>query len=137
MTRTTIDPAADCDGDRPGRRDDESTLAGDLLRTDTHVSQDGTVTMVMAGEIDLVTVPLLRRRVTDLLAQAHRRLVLDMRQVGFLGSSGLAELVEIHTEAARRGVELRLVSDSRAVLRPLIATGLVDLFDIAAQPEGE
>lgn len=64
------------------------------------------------------------------LEQGPRLLVLDLRRVDFLGSSGLAVLIELRTEAQRRGIGLRLVATSRAVLRPLVATGLITLFDV-------
>jgi anti-sigma B factor antagonist len=82
------------------------------------------------GEIDLATAGLLRSRVMEQLEQLPRRLVLDLSAVGFLGSSGLAVLVEIRTEAQRREVGLRLITNSRAVLRALTATGLIELFDV-------
>ncbi|HEY2765717.1 MAG TPA: STAS domain-containing protein [Pseudonocardiaceae bacterium] len=103
---------------------------GDPLRVDVLAGPSGTSTLRLCGEIDLATSPLLHQRAMDELAREPRQLVLDLRQVDFLGSSGLAALVEIRTEALRRGVGLRLVSASRAVLRPLIATRLLDLFDV-------
>jgi anti-sigma B factor antagonist len=57
-------------------------------------------------------------------------LVIDMSSVGFLGSSGLAALVTARDDATERRVTLRLVSADHAVLRPLTATGLAELFDI-------
>jgi len=48
--------------------------------------------------------------------------------VSFLGSSGLAVLVEARDHAQQGGHQLRLVCSSRIVLRALEATGLRDLF---------
>ena len=64
--------------------------------------------------------------------QAYReRCVLDLSGVSFLGSSGLAVLVEARDQAQRSSGELRLVCSSRIVLRALEATGLRELFDIS------
>ncbi|MCD2191043.1 MULTISPECIES: STAS domain-containing protein [Actinomycetospora] len=84
----------------------------------------------LTGEIDMLTTPALRAKVTEELAAGLSVLVLDMLAVEFLGSSGLALLVEALDESRNRGVALRLVADSRPVSRPLQATGLTDLFEI-------
>ncbi len=103
---------------------------GDALQIDVLTDPDGTCTLRVRGEVDLATSPMLRHQAMDQLERAPRRLVLDLRQVSFLGSSGLAVLMEIRTEALGRDIALRLVTVARAVLRPLTATGLVELFDI-------
>lgn len=101
------------------------------LRVDVQYGpEQGRCTLRAVGEIDLATSGLLRDRVMNQLEQTPRLLVLDLCAVGFLGSSGLAVLVEVRTEAQRRDVGLRLVANSRAVLRALTATGLIDLFDV-------
>jgi anti-sigma B factor antagonist len=103
-----------------------------MLRVAVQPDPEGTCILQVVGEIDLVTAPLLRSSAMEVLERPHRRLVLDLQQVAFLASSGLAVLVDIRTEALRRGVGLQLVTTSRAVLRPLIATGLIQLFEVDA-----
>ena len=105
---------------------------GDLLRMEVQAGPAGTTTLRVLGEIDLVTVPRLRSRAMAELARTSGRLILDLRRVSFLGSSGLAVLLEIRQEALRHDIGLQLVTASRAVLRPLIATGLIELFDVDA-----
>lgn len=104
--------------------------AGDLLRVVVQSGPEGTSILQITGEIDLVTAPLLRSSVMEQLQRAQRRIVLVLQQVSFLGSAGLAVLVDIRTEALRRDVDLLLVTTSRAVLRPLVATGLIQLFEV-------
>ncbi|MGH3915584.1 MAG: anti-sigma factor antagonist [Pseudonocardiaceae bacterium] len=104
--------------------------AADLLRLDVLTRADGTCTLRALGEVDLASSPLLRRHAMAQLYQAPCLLVLDLRGVDFLGSSGLAVLVDLRAEAKRRGIKLRLVATSRVVLRPLVATGLIKLFDL-------
>ena len=86
--------------------------------------------VTVAGEIDMVTTPNLRAFLQQQLEQAASLLVIDLREVKFLGSSGLAVLVEILGTARERHLGLRLVCNSREVTRPLEATGLTDLFEI-------
>jgi anti-sigma B factor antagonist len=139
MSRTTVKDADPNFGEDQPFGHHRAAVSGhpnDMLRVDVSTAADGTRTLQLAGEIDLVTVAMLQSRVMAELTQSRPQLVLDMRKVGFLGSCGLAALVEIRTEAIRRNVGLRLVSDSRAVLRPLAVTGLMELFDVSSEPDG-
>lgn len=89
----------------------------------------GGITVVsVEGEIDMVTTPRLHSCLQDQLASTPQRLILDLSRVSFLGSSGLAVLVECLDDARGRGSDLRLVPNSRQVVRPLEATGLTTLF---------
>ncbi|MDQ4010864.1 MAG: STAS domain-containing protein [Actinomycetota bacterium] len=86
--------------------------------------------VTVAGEIDMVTTPNLRAFLQQQLEQAGSLLVIDLREVRFLGSSGLAVLVEVFDTARERHLGLRLVCNSREVTRPLEAIRLTELFDI-------
>jgi len=66
--------------------------------------------------------------------ETSERVVLDLSEVSFLGSSGLAVLVEARDQAQQGGHALRLVCSSRIVLRALEATGLRDCSNIADDP---
>lgn len=85
------------------------------------------VVLRVVGEIDLLTATVLGERVREQLVPQNRVLVLDLTEVSFMGSSGLAEIVAAsQAEAA----ELVLVASSRAVLRPLEATGLLPMLTV-------
>jgi len=83
----------------------------------------------VVGEIDTLTAPLLQARLDEHLVVTL--LVLDLSDVTFLGSAGLAVLVAAKDDADRRSNTLRLVCGSRIVMRALEATGLLGLFDVA------
>ncbi|MEU6643916.1 STAS domain-containing protein [Saccharomonospora sp. NPDC046836] len=78
------------------------------------------------GEIDLSTGPLLERHLLDVLGSVDppHPLVVDLSGVLFLGSCGLALLVETHEAASERGTPLRIVAAQRAIRRPVEAVGL-------------
>lgn len=87
----------------------------------------GGVTVIAAvGAIDLRTAPSLRDAVTTTVDQvASGRYVLDLTNVTFLGSTGLAALLAAHSYVAERGDVLRIVVDAnRPVIRPIEITGL-------------
>jgi len=102
----------------------------DRLAVSASVGADGTVTLTVVGEVDAFTAPMLRSAIASQLEGQPRELVLDLSAVEFLGSAGLAALVETQHSARDRDVALRLIATSRAVTRPLESTGLIDLFTV-------
>lgn len=91
----------------------------------------GVAVLAVEGEVDTLTAPPLERALGELLADpADTVLVVDMGDVTFLASSGLAVLIRAAHQAAERGLRLRLVAVSRAVRRPLEITGSDQLFDL-------
>jgi anti-sigma B factor antagonist len=103
----------------------------DVITLSTSTGADGTVTVTVVGEVDTFTAPVLRASLDTQLEQQPKALVIDLCGVQFLGSAGLAVLVETQKSARSRDVALRLVANTRAVTRPLEVTGLIDLFTIA------
>jgi anti-sigma B factor antagonist len=110
------------------------TRIDQLISLSTHQVGAGWLVTV-AGEVDMVTTPHLRSYLQQQVERTGPVLVLDLRQVAFLGSSGLAVLVETLDWTRERDIALRLVCDSREVLRPLEATGLTELFEIHSDPD--
>ena len=98
------------------------------LELSTRTAEDGTVAVSAVGEVDTFSAPPL---CSLLEAQLERRppvLVLDLSGIRFLGSAGLAALVETHRTAQARDISLRLIANTRPVIRPLEVTGLIDMF---------
>ncbi len=110
---------------------DRISGSSDLLHLAVYRGDRATVVAVI-GEVDLHTEPLLTSRVNEELVRSPKALVLDLSGVSFLGSSGLAVLVQIRDRAGEQAVPLRLVTTSQAVIRPLAAAGLDAMFDILA-----
>jgi anti-sigma B factor antagonist len=90
------------------------------------------VVITVGGEVDMLTSPQLRSLVLDQFdpGAGVELVVLDLDGVTFLGTSGLAVLIEVREAAHAAGVELRLACTARRVLRPLTIAGLIPLFDI-------
>jgi anti-sigma B factor antagonist len=106
-----------------GAADDQITLS-------VSTPADKQALIAVGGEVDMVTSPALRSCVLDRYASGTELVVLDLDQVTFLGTSGLAVLIEVREAAHAAGVELRIACTARRVLRPLTIAGLVPLFDI-------
>jgi anti-sigma B factor antagonist len=113
----------------PTRRGDE---LDDQITLRLHRPGPGQVAIDVGGEVDMLTSPQLRAIVLEQFdaAAGVELVVLALDDVTFLGTSGLAVLIEVREAAHSAGVELRLACTARRVLRPLTIAGLVPLFDI-------
>lgn len=105
---------------RPGRA---WTVAPLDVRTGT--TPAGARVLAVAGEVDLATAPQLDTALAGLLSAARARVVLDLSEVTFLASRGIAVLIDAHERAVDRGVELHLVVTRPQVHRILEMTGLL------------
>jgi anti-anti-sigma factor len=91
---------------------------------DVAAHRDGsTVVIAPHGEIDLATVGQVRDAV-DAHWQADDTLVVDLRGVEFLDTSGLRYALELNARAGRDGFELRLVRGPGAVQRVFEVAGI-------------
>jgi anti-sigma B factor antagonist len=91
----------------------------------------GVCVVAVAGELDLLTAPLLDACVREQLAAAPTNLILDLQAVRFLGASGLSCLLRAREGVQQTtGVRLHLAGlVTRAVARSLEVTGLLEQFD--------
>lgn len=103
----------------------------DLLSTSQDRRGDAVI-VHLVGEIDLVSLRSMRTAIDAALRAATppHPVVLDLTGVGFLASTGLAELTMAHARAADQHTPLRIVATGRAVLRPLQVTGMSAILDI-------
>lgn len=90
----------------------------------------GTNIVVVAGEIDLFTAPSLRRRVDEIVSTGRQDLVLDLRPVTFLDTTGLGALVGCQEATSRHGVTLEVVCDQPQLRKILRITGLDRVFTL-------
>lgn len=88
------------------------------------------VVVVARGELDSQTIPELDLAVTDAFSRpGTTRMVLDLDQIVFFGSAGVAFLTHADTEARARSIEFRLVvPPTSRVHRVLDVMGLIRLM---------
>lgn len=110
---------------RPERYDTST-----VIDVNASTSADGVCVVHADGEIDMLTAPVLDSMISSQLNSRPRRLVLDLQEVGFMSSAGIASLMSARSQALRAGVDLRIVCANEPVLRPLTVTGLFGLFDV-------
>ncbi|MGN6189394.1 MAG: STAS domain-containing protein [Conexibacter sp.] len=105
---------------------DRDTLDAQPFRLATRPDGDRTIVAVQ-GELDLDTVEAVRREVEQLREQAVRSIVLDLRELAFIDSSGLRLLLQLDADASTNGFELALIAGD-PVRRLLELTNLTDDF---------
>ena len=92
----------------------------------------GVVHVFPEGELDVLTAPALRTALEDAVALGLPRIVLTLRAVTFLDSTGLGAIVHGHRLATERGMTFHLAEALPPVRRVLVVTGLDGLVDEAS-----
>ena len=100
---------------------------------DVHVtSRDiGPRTVVeVDGEIDVSSADVLRDKLSELLDRDRTDLVIDLRAVRFMDSTGLGVLVGTLKKVRLAGGQLQLVIDSERLLKVFRITALLQVFTV-------
>jgi anti-sigma B factor antagonist len=73
---------------------------------------------------------MLREVVTTLMEEGKKRVLLNLREVEYIDSAGIGELVRTHTTLQRQGGQLKMVNLHQKVQDLLKATSLHKVFDV-------
>lgn len=101
----------------------ETARLPEQLSVGSHEDADRCVVAVR-GEVDMVTAPDLSRYLDECLDEAVRALVIDLENVTFLGTSGLAVLADAKVRADNRGLEFAITAGDGPIRRYLSLVGL-------------
>ena len=82
------------------------------------------------GEIDVATADTLREELAALLDRDRADLVIDLRAVRFMDSTGLGVLVGTLKKVRLAGGRLQLVIDSERLLKVFRITALLQVFTV-------
>jgi anti-sigma B factor antagonist len=85
----------------------------------------------LIGDLDLANAPLVRDELVRMLEEGLTRLSIDLSELTFLDSTGIATLVVVRKHALELGVELDVHSPREAVCHVLEACGVDELFGLA------
>jgi anti-sigma B factor antagonist len=91
--------------------------------------------IVVRGELDLASSPALEEQLEQLWASETKLLVLDLRELEFMDSTGLSIIVNAHQRLAEDGRELTLVRGPQQVQRLLDLTGVAERLRLVDSPE--
>jgi anti-anti-sigma factor len=100
----------------------------------TEHGADGVLRVVLRGELDLATAGRLQAALDA--ANAHP-VVVDLRGLTFMDSTGVRTLLQASDDAARAGRSLRFVMPAEGEARTTLAeTGIDGILPLADPPEG-
>jgi anti-sigma B factor antagonist len=88
------------------------------------------VTVTLGGELDISNAAAVEGRLIALEESRPAALVLDLRQVSFIDSTGLSLLINADSRARKAGRRLTIVPGEGAVERTLRTVGLDERLDI-------
>jgi anti-sigma B factor antagonist len=91
--------------------------------------QRETVRVHPVGELDLATVPVVDEQLSELEAAGFKALILDLRAVSFLDSTGLRMILRWDLRSRAGSFEFRLIAGPPAVQRLFDLTGTTGRID--------
>lgn len=87
------------------------------------------------GDVDLYSSPQVRKKILVLLSKACKNLIVDLKEVSYMDSSGVATLVEALQITNKRNGKLRLCNLGAAICDVFELSRLDKVFDIVENVE--
>jgi anti-sigma B factor antagonist len=103
------------------------------FRVEVHSEQQATV-IAVSGELDLASSPALQEELDRISASDSQLLIIDLRELDFMDSTGLSVLVRAHQRAEEQGRRLAMVKGPQQVQRLLSLTGVADRLTLIESP---
>jgi len=103
----------------------------EAFRVDVHPERE-VVRLAPIGELDLATADMVYAQLRDLYEAGFQHIVLDLRGLTFLDSSGLALLIAEDRRARESGRTFSIIHGRPTVERVLKISGLEDRFAVAS-----
>jgi anti-sigma B factor antagonist len=98
-------------------------------------SQGKATVIAVRGELDLASSPALQEELDRVSASDAEMLIIDLRELDFMDSTGLSVLVRAHQRAEEQGRQLAVVKGPQQVQRLLSLTGVSDRMTVVDNPE--
>ncbi|MFQ5648531.1 MAG: STAS domain-containing protein [bacterium] len=92
--------------------------------------EDNCSIVQIEGEVDLYSSPELRKKLMELTGAEEKAIVVDLRKVRYMDSSGVATLVETLQQVGKYGGKLKLANLRDAVKDVFELSRLDKVFDI-------
>ncbi len=105
------------------------------LQVEVHELDQGTL-IAVNGELDLASGPLLQEHIDQVLRDHSGTVLIDLRRLEFMDSTGLSVMVKAHHSAEASARRLVLVKGPPQVQRLLELTGLAERLEVVEDPAG-
>jgi len=106
-----------------------------LLEVDTY-EENGTIRVALVGELDISSAPRVEEEMERLEAAEPAVLVLDLRGLAFMDSTGLRLIVGADARAREQGRRLAVVRGPDVVQRIFNVTRLDERLEMVDDPAG-
>lgn len=100
------------------------------------VQSDRTTRIAPSGELDIATTPEFEQAIAEATTQPGAKLVLDLRELTFMDSTGLRALAQTNARADEAGFALSIVRGPLQIERVLEISGLARLLPLVDAPTG-
>jgi anti-sigma B factor antagonist len=97
--------------------------------------QDHASVISVTGELDLASSPALEDELERIAASETSLVIVDLRSLEFMDSTGLSVLVRAHQKAEENGQSFALVRGPAQVQRLLSLTGVAERLTLVDNPE--
>lgn len=84
----------------------------------------------LIGEIDVYTAPNLKEILLDLLSHSDARVVVDMKNVSYMDSTGLGVFISALKKCQEKGSSFKIINLQERVYRLFDITGLKEVMTI-------
>ena len=95
-------------------------------------TEEGIEIVAVGGEIDIASAPRLITGLNDAVGSGDAPVIVDLTDVGFMDSTGLALLLNAHRRLSRRGKGFAVVCADGPVRRVFTITDMVDVLQVRA-----
>ena len=99
------------------------------------VSHGHAMVIAITGRLDSATAPQLETRIFDLIAEGHRRLIVDLAGLGYISSAGLRVLLVSAKRLKTEGGRLFLAAPRAMVSQVLGISGFSEMLETCATLE--
>jgi anti-anti-sigma factor len=104
------------------------------FRVDVHSEHEATV-LAVTGELDLASSPALDSELARASEAGAKLIIVDLRELEFMDSTGLSVLVKADQRAKEAGTRFGLAGGPPQVRRLLSMTGVGERMTVVEQPE--
>jgi anti-sigma B factor antagonist len=89
----------------------------------------GSARLILRGELDMASAAAADSALLDLLGRGFDRVILDLRELDFMDSTGVKFLIDGRDAASELGVKIAIAYEGDAVERILTVSGVATLFE--------
>lgn len=101
------------------------------------VGNDDTMSVVLLGELDMDSAPILERSLETLFGEGPDEIILDFSELAFIDSSGIATLISVQKRLIEQGRHVAVRSPKPIVVKVFEITDLMGYLNVQMNQKAE